>query len=150
MLRSIAEGGQLCITVTLIDGLVLARSAFDHSMNYRSVVVLGKGSVIDDHHEKYETLRAISDHLIPGRWEDVRPPNELELRQTSVISVPITEASAKIRTGPPKDDEADYDLPIWAGVIPLCLTPLPPVADPSLRFDLPAPPYAVKYHRPTA
>jgi len=123
MLRALGQGIDVCLTVTLVDGLVLARSAFNHSMNYRSVVVFGRATVIDDPVEKLAALRALSDHMIPGRWEDVREPNERELQQTTVLSLPLTEASAKVRTGGPIDDEEDIALPIWGGLIPL--RPLP-------------------------
>src|SRR5712692_2334837 len=113
MLRTLSGGVEVCVTVTLIDGLVLARSAFHHSMNYRSVVVFGRATVIDDQNEKLAALRALSEHMIPGRWDDVREPNERELDLTTVLSLPLTEASAKVRTGPPLDDEEDYALPIW-------------------------------------
>jgi uncharacterized protein len=119
MLRTVGKGIDVCVTVTLIDGLVLARSAFHHSMNYRSVVVLGRATVVEGRDEKIAALRALSDHIIPGRWGEVRGPNERELQLTTVLSIPLTEASAKIRTGPPSDDEEDYALPVWAGVIPL-------------------------------
>ena len=147
MLRNVAKGIQVCVTVTLIDGLVLARSAFHHSMNYRSVVIFGNASVVEDRNEKIEALRALSEHMIPGRWKDVREPNEAEMQQTTVLSLPITEASAKIRTGPPLDDEEDYDLPIWAGVIPLRMIADEPVPDPRLPDDINAPEYAVHYDR---
>jgi nitroimidazol reductase NimA-like FMN-containing flavoprotein (pyridoxamine 5'-phosphate oxidase superfamily) len=118
MLRALQDGGTVCVAVTLIDGLVLARSAFHHSLNYRSVVLYGTPSVVEDPGCKADILRGLSDHVIPGRWEEVRAPTEQELRRTLVVSIPIDEASAKVRTGPPLDDEADYDLPIWAGVTP--------------------------------
>src|SRR4030088_991962 len=132
MLRSLEQGIDVCLTVTLIDGLVLARSAFNHSMNYRSVVVFARATAIDDPFEKVAALRAVSEHMIPGRWDDVRQPNERELQQTTVLSLPLTEASAKVRTGPPLDDEGDYNLPVWAGVIPLRLVADAPVNDPRL------------------
>jgi len=135
MLTNLAQGVQVCVTVTLLDGLVLARCAFSHSMNYRSVVVLGRAVLVDDPAEKLEALHVISDQIIPGRWAEVRQPSEQELKATSVLRLPLTEASAKIRTGPPKDSAADYALPIWAGVLPLRLTPGDPVRD--SRFDGP-------------
>ena len=147
MLRNVGKGIQVCVTVTLIDGLVLARSAFHHSMNYRSVVIFGNASVVEDRNEKIEALRALSEHMIPGRWKDAREPNQTELQQTTVLSLPITEASAKIRTGPPLDEEEDYDLPIWAGVIPLRMIADEPVPDPRLPDDINAPEYAVHYDR---
>lgn len=135
MLRTLCEGVQVCVTVTLLDGLVLARSAFHHSMNYRSVVILGRAVEVAGT-EKVKALEAISDHLFPGRWREVRPPNEIELKATVVLSLPIKEASAKIRTGPPVDDEDDYRLGCWAGEIPLRLEPQPPVPDPRLAPDI--------------
>jgi len=119
MLRALDEGVQVCVTVTLVDGLVLARSAFHHSVNYRSVVVLGRARLVTDPHEKLEALRSFTNHLVPGRWDEVRPPNKQELKATSVLALPLVEVSAKIRIGPPIDDEEDYSLPIWAGVVPV-------------------------------
>ncbi len=141
MLRVLKDGIEVCVTVTLVDGLVLARSVFHHSMNYRSVVVFGTASVVDDPIEKLEALRAFSDHIVPGRWEEVRPPSENEVKATMVLSLPLTEVSAKVRTGPPLDDEADYQLPVWAGEIPLRLTAAPPVSDPRLRPGIKPPQY---------
>ena len=119
MLRQLDRGVPVCITVTLLDGLVLARSVFNHSMNYRSVVVLGSATLVSDREEKLEALRVLSEHIIPERWDDARQPNENELKATSVLRVPIEEFSCKVRTGPPMDDEGDYSFPTWAGVIPL-------------------------------
>ncbi len=119
MLRSLDQGIDVCVTVTLVDGLVLARSAFHHSVNYRSVVVLGKAHLVTDPREKAEALRVITNHIVPGRWEEVRPPDERELKATSVLVLALDEVSAKVRTGPPVDDEEDYGLPIWAGVVPI-------------------------------
>jgi len=119
MLRTLDAGVQVCVTVTQVDGLVLARSAFHHSVNYRSVVVLGQARLVTDPDERLQALRSFTNHLVPGRWKEVRPPNEQELKATSVLEVPLTEVSAKIRTGPPIDDEEDYGLPIWAGVVPV-------------------------------
>jgi nitroimidazol reductase NimA-like FMN-containing flavoprotein (pyridoxamine 5'-phosphate oxidase superfamily) len=147
-LRALAEGADVCLTVTLIDGLVLARSAMHHSMNYRSVVLFGKASPVDDPAEKRAVLEALTEHLIPGRWADVRGPNDRELQRTQVVAVPIQEASAKIRTGPPVDDEADYDLPVWAGVVPLRLAAGSPIADPRLEPGRELPGYAACYHGP--
>ena len=147
MLRNLEKGIDVCVTVTLIDGLVLARSAFHHSMNYRSVIILGRASVIEDQDEKVAALLALSEHIIPGRWRDVREPSEAELRQTTVLSLPIAEASAKVRTGPPLDDEEDYNLPVWAGVIPLYLAADEPIADPRLPNSIPTPDYATTYDR---
>lgn len=147
MLRTLGQGIEVCVTVTLIDGLVLARSAFHHSMNYRSVVIFGRAQLIEDREEKLDALRTLSEHMIPGRWDDVRQPSERELQMTTVLSLPLTEASAKVRTGPPLDDEEDYDLPIWAGVIPLRLVADPPIADPRLPADVTAPHYLLDYRR---
>jgi nitroimidazol reductase NimA-like FMN-containing flavoprotein (pyridoxamine 5'-phosphate oxidase superfamily) len=147
MLRTVGQGIEVCVTVTLVDGLVLARSAFHHSMNYRSVVVFGRATVVDDRKEKLEALLALSEHMIPGRWADVRKPNERELQSTTVLSLPLTEASAKIRTGPPLDDEEDYDLPIWAGVVPLRLVADLPIDDPRLKAEIAPPGYAQRYER---
>ena len=119
MLRTLASGIDVCVTVTLVDGLVLARSAFHHSINYRSVVALGKARLVDDAQERMRALHLITDHVVPQRWKEVRGPNELELKQTSVLALPLQEVSAKIRSGPPVDDEEDYALPIWAGVLPI-------------------------------
>jgi uncharacterized protein len=149
MLRTLGQGIEVCVTVTLIDGLVLARSAFHHSMNYRSVVVFGRATVVDDPAKKLAALRALSDHMIPGRWDDVRQPSERELQQTTVLSLPLTEASAKVRTGPPLDDEEDYSLTVWAGVIPLNLVAAEPVDDPRIGANREIPKYAVEYARPT-
>ena len=133
MLRQMKEGLPVCITVTLLDGLVLARSVFNHSMNYRSVVILGTATLVDDPDEKLEALRLLSEHILPGRWVDSRQPNERELKQTSVLRVPIEEFSAKVRTGPPVDDEEDYSFPTWAGVVPLEMKAGAPINDE--RFD---------------
>jgi nitroimidazol reductase NimA-like FMN-containing flavoprotein (pyridoxamine 5'-phosphate oxidase superfamily) len=133
MLRQMKEGVPVCVTVTLLDGLVLARSIFNHSMNYRSVVVLGKATLVDDPAEKIEALRLLSEHIIPGRWADSRQPNERELKATSVLRVPIEEFSAKVRSGPVVDDEEDYSFPTWAGVVPLEMKVGEPVGD--LRMD---------------
>ena len=130
MLRSLREGIDACVTVTLLDGLVLARSAFHHSMNYRSVVVLGRGREVTDGDEKLRALDAIVEHVVPGRAAVVRAPNQIELKQTLVIALPLTEASAKIRTGPPVDEEADYALDVWAGVVPMALVKGEPIRDP--------------------
>ena len=119
MLRNLDQGVPVCLTVTLLDGLVLARSIFNHSMNYRSVVILGTAMLVSDPAEKLAALRSLSEHILPHRWDDVRPPNEKELKATSVLKLPIDEFSAKVRVGPPIDDEDDYSFPTWAGVIPL-------------------------------
>ncbi len=147
MLRTIGERVAVCVTVSLLDGLVLARSTFHHSMNYRSVVVLGQATEVTDPDEKMAALKAIVDHVMVGRWEDVREPSAQELKATSVIRVPLEEASAKIRTGPPVDDEEDYQLDCWAGELPLRLVPQRPVADPQLRAGIALPAYAKDYKR---
>ena len=147
MLRNLKESIPVCITVTLLDGLVLARSVFNHSMNYRSVVILGKATLVEDAIEKIEALHALSEHIIPGRWDDARQPNERELKQTSVLRVPIEEFSAKIRTGPPIDDEEDYSFPTWAGVLPLEMKPGVPIDDPTLKPPRALPEYVRQYSR---
>jgi uncharacterized protein len=147
MLRTLGQGIDVCATVTLVDGLVLARSAFHHSMNYRSVVVFGRATVIEDPAAKVAALRALSEQMIPGRWVDVRAPSEREVQQTTVLSLPLTEASAKVRSGPPLDDEEDYDLPVWAGVIPLRLVAEMPTEDPRLLTNTEVPRYANEYAR---
>lgn len=150
MLRSLEEGIDVCVTVTLIDGLVLARSAFHHSINYRSVVIFGNATAVDDPDEKLKALHAFTDHVVPGRWEEVRSPDEGELRATLVLKLPLGEVSAKIRTGPPIDDEKDYSLSVWAGVIPLNLTAGTPVNDHRLPAGIDAPEYARNYARPAS
>ena len=147
MLRRLAEGVDACVTVTIVDGLVLARSAFHHSINYRSVVVFGRATVVTDREEKLAALFAFSDHVIRGRWNEVREPTDDELKQTTVLCIPLTEASAKIRTGPPIDDEEDYQLPVWAGVLPLRLMTGEPVKDPRLGEGIEVPEYVVNYQR---
>ena len=147
MLRTLSGGLDACVTVTLIDGLVLARSAFHHSINYRSVVIFGRATIVEDREEKSSALVALSEHIVRGRWADVREPTEEELVQTTVLSMPIVEASAKIRTGPPLDDEEDYALPIWAGVIPLKVEAGEPIKDPRLPDGIEVPDYAVNYKR---
>ena len=129
MLRSLSEGIRVCVTVTLVDGFVLARSAFHHSMNYRSVVALGQVRLVTDPPEKREALRLLTNHLVPGRWEEVREPSDQELRATSVLALDLEEVSAKVRTGPPVDDAEDYKLPVWAGVVPLRAELGSPVTD---------------------
>jgi nitroimidazol reductase NimA-like FMN-containing flavoprotein (pyridoxamine 5'-phosphate oxidase superfamily) len=146
-LRSLADGAPACITVTLVDGLVLARSTFHHSINYRSVVLFGQGERVDDPDEKAAVLDALVEHLVPGRTADARAANDEELRATLVIRVPITEASAKVRTGDPNDDDVDMDLPVWAGVIPLTLQPGVPRDAADLRGGLVPPEYATGYSR---
>jgi uncharacterized protein len=145
MLRTLKGGVDACLTVTLVDGLVLARSIFNHSINYRSVVVLGCAVEVEDTDEKLGALEAFSDRILPGRWADVRPPTATELKATSILRLPLDEASAKLRVGPPKDDEEDYEWPVWAGVIPLVLCAGEPQADPRLAFDLPPPEVPERY-----
>jgi nitroimidazol reductase NimA-like FMN-containing flavoprotein (pyridoxamine 5'-phosphate oxidase superfamily) len=147
MLRQMKEGVPVCITVTLLDGLVLARSIFNHSMNYRSVVILGKATLVDDPEEKIAALRLLSEHIIPGRWANSRQPNERELKATSVLRVPIEEFSAKVRTGPVIDDEEDYSFPTWAGVVPLEMKAGTPIDDPRILPGQTAPEYARQYIR---
>ena len=149
LLAVIGSGAPVCVTVTLLDALVLARSAFDHSMNYRSVVVLGTGRLVTDREAKLAALIALSEHVIPGRWDEVRPPTEQELNATTVACVPITEASAKIRSGPPKDRAEDYELPVWAGLLPLALTAGVAIPDPRMTHGLPVPGYIANYRRPS-
>jgi uncharacterized protein len=147
MLRNLNKGILVCITVTLLDGLVLARSIFNHSMNYRSVVVLGTAVAVLDAKEKLEALELLSEHILPGRWAESRQPNERELKQTLVLRLPIEEFSAKVRQGPPIDDEEDYAFPTWAGLIPLQLVPGVPINDPRLDPNTPVPVYAREYSR---
>lgn len=147
MMRNLAEGIDVCVTVTLIDGLVLARSAFHHSMNYRSVVILGKAEMVTDAGEKNKALEAFTEHVIPGRWAEVRWPTELELKATTVLRLPITEASAKVRTGDPVDADEDYSMDVWAGVLPLYLTIGEARPDEKLTEDIPVPDYVQQYKR---
>jgi uncharacterized protein len=147
MLRNMDEGVPVCVTVTLLDGLVLARSIFNHSMNYRSVVVLGTATAVKDAEEKLKVLHALSEHILPGRWAESRHPNEQELKATLVLRLPIAEFSAKVRQGPPIDDEEDYAFPTWAGVIPLKMVAGEPISDPRLQPGLKVPEYAQKYAR---
>lgn len=147
MLRELSKGVDVCVTVTLIDALVIARSAFHHSVNYRSVVVLGKAELVTDVDEKSRALEAITEHIVPGRWADCRWPSELELKATSVLKLAINEASAKIRTGDPVDDDEDYSLDFWAGVLPLELTPGEPQSDAKLNLGITPPAYITNYKR---
>jgi hypothetical protein len=137
--RHLGTGAEVSVCVTHLDGLVVARSVFDNSMNYRSVIVFGRARAITAQDEKLEALRTIVEHLLPGRWEESRQPNDKELRATAILAVPLDEASAKIRSGPPQDDEADVDLEVWAGELPLRLTPSAPRTDPEMRSDVPLP-----------
>ena len=147
MLRSLEEGIDVCVTVTLIDGLVLARSAFHHSINYRSVVIFGNATVVEDPNEKTRALHAFTDHIVPGRWEEVRSPTDSELRATLVLKLPLVEVSAKVRSGPPIDDEEDYELPVWAGVVPLGIAAGSPIDDDRLPANTEVPEYASCYSR---
>jgi uncharacterized protein len=147
MLRNLDQGIAVCVTVTLLDGLVLARSIFNHSMNYRSVVVLGTAVAVTDPKEKLEALRLLSEHILPGRWVESRQPNEKEIKATLVMRLPITEFSAKVRQGPPVDDEEDYAFPTWAGVIPLNVVAGAPIDDARLMAGQVAPGYAKRYSR---
>jgi nitroimidazol reductase NimA-like FMN-containing flavoprotein (pyridoxamine 5'-phosphate oxidase superfamily) len=147
MVKAMAGGAPACVTVTLLDGLVLARSGFHHSMNFRSVVVVGTATEVTEPAEKRRALDAIVEHVVPGRVASVRPPSENELRATRVVTLPLDEASAKVRTGPPKDDEADYALGVWAGELPLCLEPVEPVADPRLSPGIAPPPHVATWRR---
>jgi nitroimidazol reductase NimA-like FMN-containing flavoprotein (pyridoxamine 5'-phosphate oxidase superfamily) len=145
MLRTVQGGLPVCLTVTILDGLVVARSVFESSMNYRSVVVLGSARPVEDRDEKLAGLRAIVEHVLPGRWSEARLPNDAELKQTLLLALPLNEASAKVRTGPTKDKEEDLNLPIWAGVIPAALTWFPPKPDPSLRPGTEVPPSVLRF-----
>ena len=142
------SGEEISVNVTLLDGLVIARAAFHNSMNYRSVVVFGAPRIVTDDTEKLTALEAITDHVVPGRWAGSRQMTEKEMKGTLVVALPLAEASAKTRAGGPGDDEADYDLPIWAGVVPLAMIPGEPIGDPLLRVDVPIPPDVADYQRP--
>ena len=145
MLRGVSTGLNVCITVTLADGLVLARSVFNHSMNYRSAVALGNASIVDEPEEKLDALRAFTEKILPGRWSDARQPNEKELKATSILRLPLTEISAKVRTGGVEDDAEDYALPVWAGIVPLRLVAEAPLRDERSDPALPTPAYAVNF-----
>ena len=147
MLRGASSGLPVCVTVTLLDGLILARSVFNHSMNYRSVVALGSATLVNDPADKLAALQAFTEKLIPGRWNDARQPNEQELKATSILKLPLTEVSAKVRMGGVEDDAGDYALSVWAGVIPLRLVADPPIRDERCDAATPTPPYAANYHR---
>ncbi len=148
LLQVLASGAPVCVTITHLDGLVLARSAFHSSMNYRSATLYGHGEMVEDAAEKWEVLKTVTEHVAPGRWADVRTMTEKEMGATLVARVVIEQASAKIRVGPPKDDEEDYALPIWAGVLPLTQVAGAPIDDPRLLPGLDAPSYASRYRRP--
>jgi nitroimidazol reductase NimA-like FMN-containing flavoprotein (pyridoxamine 5'-phosphate oxidase superfamily) len=145
MLRVLSKGVPVSIAVTHLDGIVLARSAFHHSVNYRSVVIMGTARAVDDPAEKMEALRVFTEQVMKGRWNDVRQPTEQELKATSVLALPIREASAKVRTGGPNDDVPDYDLPVWAGVLPFETVAREPVADPNRKNEPPVPEYLKNY-----
>jgi nitroimidazol reductase NimA-like FMN-containing flavoprotein (pyridoxamine 5'-phosphate oxidase superfamily) len=147
MLKEINQGIPVCVTVTLLDGLVLARSIFNHSMNYRSVIILGQARIVDDPAEKLEALRRLSEHIIPGRWEDSRSPNERELKATTVLRLPIEEFSAKVRQGPVVDDAEDMAYPTWAGILPLPVVPGTPIPDEKMAAEIPVPNYVKTYRR---
>jgi uncharacterized protein len=149
-LRALRDGAPACLTVSLLDGLVLARAAMHHSANYRSVMLLGQARVVESEREKLLALEAIIEHIVPGRWAEARPPSENEMKATSVLAIGIDEASAKIRSGPPQDDEEDYALPIWAGVVPLVTEALTPQPDPRLDPTIAAPRSATDYCRPAS
>jgi nitroimidazol reductase NimA-like FMN-containing flavoprotein (pyridoxamine 5'-phosphate oxidase superfamily) len=147
MLRTLGQGVDVCVTVTLLDGLVLARSAFHHSMNYRSVVIFGRAVEVEAPEAKIAALRAFTEHVAPGRWSEIRPPSAKELQATAVLAIPLTEASAKVRTGPPVDDEEDYKMSVWAGVLPFTTTVGPPRPDPRLTSGIAIPEYVSEYAR---
>jgi hypothetical protein len=147
LLKHVGAGHPVCVEVTLVDGLVLARSVFHHSINYRSVVVFGTGRIVVEEQEKLAALEAITEHIIPGRWREARLPNQKEMNATSVVSIKIDQASAKVRSGPPADEEADYALPVWAGELPIQELPLWPVRDELLAKEIAAPGYITKYSR---
>jgi nitroimidazol reductase NimA-like FMN-containing flavoprotein (pyridoxamine 5'-phosphate oxidase superfamily) len=147
MMREMSKGIDVCITVTLVDGLVLARSAFHHSINYRSVVIFGNAEIVTDEAEKNDALFAFTEHLIPNRWDEIRAPDSKELKATTVLKLKITEASAKIRTGDPVDDAEDYNLDVWAGVIPLKIKAEKPIDDALLKENITAPDYTQNYQR---
>ena len=147
LLKHIAAGHAVCVEVTLVDGLVLARSVFNHSINYRSVILFGSGRLVEEDQAKLAALEAIAEHLIPGRWREARLPNAKELKATSVVEIKIDEGSAKVRSGPPGDDEADYALPVWAGVLPLQEIALSAVPDERMAQDIVAPAYITNYSR---
>ena len=147
-LRVAASGVPVCLTVTHVDGIVLARSVFNHSMNYRSVVILGVAVAIREEDEKQLALQTLTERLVPGRWDDARRPNRKELRATTILRIPLDESSAKVRAGPPTDDEEDMTLPVWAGIVPMSHEFLAPVPDPRLDRDIETPPYVARYRRP--
>jgi nitroimidazol reductase NimA-like FMN-containing flavoprotein (pyridoxamine 5'-phosphate oxidase superfamily) len=145
LLRALAGGASVCLTTTLVDGIVLARAAFHHSVNYRSVVVMGHARLVEPEAERLRALEAFTERLVRGRWEEVRPPTPSELKATRVLALPLDECSAKVRTGPPGDDEPDYSLGVWAGVIPVRLVPGEPQPDPRLGPGIDRPPYVDRW-----
>lgn len=147
MLRNLTEGIPVCVTVTLTDGFVLARSVFNHSMNYRSVVALGKATLVSAPVEKFEAFHAFTEKVLPGRWNEARQPSEKEQNATSILRLPLTEVSAKVRTGPPIDDDPDYALPVWAGVVPVRLAFDSPIRDEKCDPSIPVPAYVASYRR---
>jgi len=147
MLRNLANGVSVCITVTLVDGLVLARSVFNHSMDYRSVVALGTATLVDELSEKLKALHAFTEKILPDRWNDARQPNEKELKATSILKLPLTEISAKVRIGPVEDDADDYALRVWAGIVPLRLLADAPIRDERCDASIPVPAYATNFRR---
>lgn len=149
LLQHVGAGNPVSVAMTLIDGIVLARSVFHHSMNYRSVVLHGSGTLLETDEEKLAALEAFAEHIARGRWADARRPTKKELKATSVVAIPIDLAAAKIRTGPPLDDEEDYGLPIWAGVLPLSLRAGRAIPDPRLERGIDVPPYVRRYRRKT-
>jgi uncharacterized protein len=149
MLKTLADGVDVCVTATLVDGIVFARSWFHHSLNYRSAMVFGRARRVDDPAEKEAAFAAVVEHIAAGRTADARPPSEKEMRTTEVLALAIDEASAKVRTGPPKDASEDLELPVWAGVLPLALLPGGPTADEDVQAGLAPPPYVASYTRRT-
>ncbi|MGH9842071.1 MAG: pyridoxamine 5'-phosphate oxidase family protein [Blastocatellia bacterium] len=149
MQRALSRQIPVCVTVTLVDGLVLARSAFHHSINYRSVVIFGQATVVEDPAEKMRALEAFTEHIIAGRWREIREPSEQELKATTVLALPLAEVSAKIRSGPPKDDEEDHAIPVWAGELPLHTVTGAPIADAELPPNIATPDYVLSYNRKT-
>lgn len=149
LIRHVQGGHEVCVAITFLDGLVLARSIYHHTMNYRSVVLFGKGRLIEAEQQTLRALEILSEHVMPGRWEDTRKPNFKELKATAVVSIAIESASAKVRTGPPNDEDEDYNLPIWAGVLPIQQRFLDQERDPQLMEDITIPEYVVNYHRKT-
>lgn len=147
LIKTLEQGVDVCLTVTLLDALVVARSLFHHSMNYRSVVLFGKAQLVATESEKMTALQVFTNQMIPGRWQEARIPNSKELNATTVLALPIEEGSAKVRTGPPSDDAEDYDLPIWAGELPLKTTAGNPIADPKLKDAIAIPENIAHYHR---